>query len=81
MTVYYWRERVDKAFSGRIAKMEIGRLNRTVIIGQMRGSASALADAGEVVAALPFGRELAEEARHGVLLVGIVSEGEGFAAG
>src|SRR6266702_6045150 len=34
-----------------------------------------------VVAALPFGRELAEEALHGVLLRGIGSEGEGFAAG
>ncbi len=39
------------------------------------------ADTGEVVAALPFGGELAEEALHGVLLGGIGSEGEGFAAG
>ncbi len=34
-----------------------------------------------MVAALPFGGELAEEALHGVLLRGIGSEGEGFAAG
>jgi hypothetical protein len=34
-----------------------------------------------VVAALPFGRELAEEALHGVLLGGIGGQGEGFAAG
>ena len=40
-----------------------------------------LADAGEVVAALPFGGELAEEALHGVLLGGIGGQGEGFAAG
>src|SRR5258708_20686093 len=39
------------------------------------------ADAGEVVAALPFGGELAEEALHGILLGGIGGEGEGFAAG
>jgi len=39
------------------------------------------ADAGEVVAALPFGGELAEEALHGVALGGIGCEGEGFAAG
>jgi len=39
------------------------------------------ADAGEVVAALPFGGELAEEALHGVLLGGVGGEGEGFAAG
>src|SRR5438105_14538991 len=39
------------------------------------------ADAGEVVAALPFGGELAEEALHGALLGGIGGEGEGFAAG
>jgi hypothetical protein len=36
MTVYYWREQVDKPLSGRIAKMEIGRPNWTMIIGQMR---------------------------------------------
>ena len=34
-----------------------------------------------MVAALPFGGELAEEALHGVLLGGIGGEGEGFAAG
>src|SRR5258708_23936931 len=40
-----------------------------------------LADAGEVVAALAFVGELAQEALHGVLLRGIGGEGEGFAAG
>src|SRR6266404_4803240 len=39
------------------------------------------ADAGEVVAALPFGGELEEEALHGVVLGGVGGEGEGFAAG
>ena len=39
------------------------------------------ADAGEVVAALPLGGELAEKALHGVLLRVIGGEGEGFAAG
>ncbi len=39
------------------------------------------ADAGEVVAALPFGGELAEEALHCVLVRVIGGEGEGFAAG
>jgi len=34
-----------------------------------------------VVAALPFGGELAEEALHGFVLGGIGGEGEGFAAG
>ena len=34
-----------------------------------------------MVAALPFGGELAEEALHGVVLGGIGGEGEGFAAG
>jgi len=42
---------------------------------------SSLADVGEVVAALPFRGELAEEALHGVLLRGVGGQGEGFAAG
>jgi hypothetical protein len=43
--------------------------------------ADGLPDAGEVVAALPFGGELAEKALQGVVLGGISGEGEGFAAG
>src|SRR5437899_6895030 len=39
------------------------------------------ADAGEVVAALPLGGELAEEALQGVRRGGIGSEGECFLAG
>ena len=46
-----------------------------------RNRTDSLADAGEVIAALPFGGELAEEALHGVLLGGIGGQGEGFAAG
>ncbi len=46
-----------------------------------RNRATSSADAGEVVAALPFGGEHAQEALHGVLLGGIAGEGEGFAAG
>ena len=42
---------------------------------------NASADAGEVVAALPFRGELAEETLHGVVLRGIGGEGKGFAAG
>jgi hypothetical protein len=46
-----------------------------------RNFADSLADAGEVVAALPFGGELAEEVLHGFVLGGIGAEGESFAAG
>src|SRR5229473_8261563 len=38
-------------------------------------------NAGEMVAALPFGGELAEEALHGVLLRVVGGQSEGFAAG
>jgi len=55
-----------------------GRMTR---LPDKRNRTDSLADAGEVIAALPFGGELAEEALHGVLLGGIGGQGEGFAAG
>ena len=50
-------------------------------LSDMRNRSNSSADAGEVVAALPFGGELAKETLHAVLLLVIGGEGEGFAAG
>src|SRR5438132_11652057 len=65
---------------GRFVTAEMSSNHRTAETERvMRADESA--DAGEVVAALPFGGEQAQEALHGVLLGGVGGKGEGFAAG